>query len=97
MVVRVTTVQIHPDKFDEAIRVYQDSVVPAAQMQPGFRSTMLVTDRASGKGMAVTAFATMDDLQASEASGYYQEQVAKFGPFMASAPVRETYEVSVTA
>ena len=97
MYVRVTTVQIQPGKVDEAIRLYQESVVPAAQQQPGYRSTMLVTDRASGKGMAITVWATEAEMLASEASGYYSEQTAKFAPLLTAAPVREVYELSVTA
>ena len=97
MYARVTTVQIQPGKIDDAIRIYQDSVVPAVKQQAGFRSTMLITDRASGKGMAITDWATEADLQANEASGYYQEQLAKFAPILAAAPVREVYEVTVTA
>ncbi|MGO8949321.1 MAG: antibiotic biosynthesis monooxygenase family protein [Ktedonobacterales bacterium] len=97
MYARVTTVQIQPGKIDEAIRIYEDSVVPAAKQQAGFRNTMLITDRASGKGMAITVWATEADSQASEASGYYQEQLAKFAPILTAAPVREVYEVTVTA
>ena len=97
MYARVTTVQIQPGKIDEAIRIYQDSVVPAVKQQAGFRSTMLITDRASGKGMAITDWATEADLQANEASGYYQEQLAKFAPILTATPVREVYEVTVTA
>jgi quinol monooxygenase YgiN len=97
MQVRVTTVQIQPGRIDEAIRLYQDSVVPAAKQQRGYRSTMLVTDRMSGKGMAITVWESAADLQASEASGYYQEQVAKFAPLLTAAPVREAYELSVMA
>jgi hypothetical protein len=36
-------------------------------------------------------------MQASEASGYYQEQLAKFGPLISAAPVREAYEVTAMA
>ena len=54
MHVRVTSVQIQPGKVDDAIHLYEDSIVPAAKQQRGFRSTMLLTDRASGKGMAIT-------------------------------------------
>jgi heme-degrading monooxygenase HmoA len=97
MHVRVTAVQIQPGRMDEAIRIYQESVVPAAQQQRGYRSTMLLTDRASGKGMAITAWDSEADMQASEASGYYQEQLGKFAPLLAAPPTREVYELSVTA
>jgi quinol monooxygenase YgiN len=97
MYARVTTVQLAPDKVDEAIRIYQESVIPAAQQQQGYRSTLLVTDRASGKGMAITVWESLDALNASEASGYYQQQIAKFGPLLTAAPVREAYEVTAMA
>ena len=97
MHVRVTAVQIQPGRVDEAIRLYQESVVPAAKQQRGFRSTMLVTDRASGKGMSFTVWETEADLQASEVSGFYQEQVAKFAPLLTAPPAREVYELSVSA
>lgn len=97
MYARVTIVQVRTDAVDEAARVYNDSVVPAAKAQKGYVNTYLLTDNASGKGMAVTIWQTLDDLQASEASGYYQEQVAKFAPLLTAQPVREVYEVSVSA
>ena len=47
--------------------------------------------------MAITYWASEADLKANEASGYYQEQVAKFGALLAAQPVREVYEVSASA
>jgi hypothetical protein len=50
MHVRVTTIQLQPGKVDEAIRIYQESVIPAARQQAGFQSTTLLVDRAANKG-----------------------------------------------
>jgi len=97
MHVRVTTIQLQPGKVDEAVRICQESVVPAAKQQAGFQSTTLLIDRAANKGIAITYWASEADLMASEASGYYNEQVAKFGPLLAAAPVREAYEVATSA
>jgi quinol monooxygenase YgiN len=97
MHVRVTRVQIQPDKVDEAIRIYQESVVPAINQQAGFRSTQLINDRASGVGMAITVWESEAAMQASEANGFYQEQVAKFAPLLSSPPVREVFELTVSA
>lgn|GEM_PF-691994 len=97
MHVRVTTIQLQPGKVDEAIRIYQESVLPAAKQQAGFQSTTLLIDRAANKGMAITSWASEADLLASEASGYYQEQVAKFAPLFIAPPVREMYEVVASA
>jgi heme-degrading monooxygenase HmoA len=97
MYVRVTTIQLQPGKVDEAVRIYQESVIPAAKQQAGFQSTSLLVDRAANKGIALTYWASEADMKANEASGYYQEQVAKFGALLAAAPVREAYEVGASA
>jgi len=92
---RVVTVQVQPGKIDEAIRIYRDSVVPAAKQQKGFKGATLLTDSNTSKGISVTLWETEGDLNAGEASGYYQEQIAKFGGVFAMTPVREQFEVSV--
>jgi heme-degrading monooxygenase HmoA len=97
MFVRVTTITTPADRIDEAIRIYRDSVVPAFKQQPGYRSTMMLSDRASGKGMAISVWETQQALEASEASGFYREQVAKFAPLFSAPPVREVFELSVSA
>ncbi len=37
MYARVITVKIQPSNVDEAIRIYQDSAMPAAKKQKGFK------------------------------------------------------------
>jgi heme-degrading monooxygenase HmoA len=97
MFARVTTVQISPDKVVEATSIFQNSVLPAAKAQQGFRAGYMLTDAATGKGMAITMWDTLADLQANEASGFYQEQVAKFGSLFTAPPTREIYEVGAPA
>lgn len=97
MIARVTTVQVSPDKAAEAANIFQNSVLPAAKSQQGFRTGYMLTDATSGKGMSVTIWDSLADLQASEASGFYQEQVAKFGPLFTAPPIREIYEVGASA
>src|SRR5215210_7367254 len=94
---RVVSIQIQPGKTNEAVSIYQDSVVPAAKQQKGFKSALLLTDSTTGKGFSITLWETEADMTASEASGYYQAQIAKFGGVFAAPPVREQYEVSIQA
>jgi len=90
---RVITTMTKPEKIDDAVKVIQDSVLPAAQQQPGFKGLLLVTDRDSGKGYSLTLWETEDDMLAGEQSGYLQEQIAKVGPFLAGRPTTEHMEV----
>ena len=94
MYARVTTVQVHPDKLDEATTIFRDSVLPVAKTQRGFRTGYLLTDPAGGKGISVTIWDTLGDLQANDAPGFYQQQVAKFAPLFTAAPSMEMYEVA---
>jgi heme-degrading monooxygenase HmoA len=45
--------------------------------------------------MIVTLWETKEDMEAGERSGYYREQVGKFGGLLAGEVVREAYEVSI--
>jgi heme-degrading monooxygenase HmoA len=83
--------------MDETIKIYEDSVVPAAKSQKGFKKAYLLTDPKTGKGMSCTLWDSEEDAVANEQSGYYQEQVGKFKDFFTSPPVQEGYKVAVQA
>jgi heme-degrading monooxygenase HmoA len=97
MFARFTIVQMKEDKFDEAIKLYEDSVVPSAKPQKGFRGIYLFTDRKTGKGYSISLWDSEEDAVANEQSGYYKEQVGKFAEHFSAPPVQEGYEVSVQA
>jgi heme-degrading monooxygenase HmoA len=92
---RLMTGTTLPGKLDEAIGIYQDSILPAAKEQKGLKGIYLLTDPATNKFVSVTLWETEADMLAGEASGYLNEQIAKAGPTLAMPPVREAYEVSV--
>ena len=94
MYARIVIVQIQPGKTDEATRIFRDSVIPAARQQKGFKSLALLTDPGTGKGISIGFWETEADMKANETSGYFQEQLAKFGGLFVAPPVREAYEVS---
>ena len=94
---RVVTIQIQPGKMQEAIDLY-GGVVPAARGQKGFQGAYMMTDAGSGKALSITVWESEADMLAGESSsGYYQEQLAKFGSLMVGSPNLDHYEVSVDA
>ena len=92
---RVTMVQSQRGQQDELVQIYQESVVPAAERQAGFRGALLLSDPYSDKGISITLWESEAAMVAGETSGYYQEQIRKFGTLFAAPPNREHYEVSV--
>lgn len=98
MHVRVTTVQIQPAKLQEGIDLFKNSVVPSQKAQKGYQGSYLMTDASSGKGLAISLWDSEADMLAGESSsGYYQEQIAKFGSLLTAPPNMEHYELSVEA
>lgn len=93
---RVVTFQIRPGKMEGAIGIYRDLVAPALMRLHGFAGGSLLTDPVSGKGVMLTLWEREADLRALEASGWFQEEVARFQAVLGAPPSREHYEVSVT-
>jgi len=95
MFARLTIVQVKIDKLDETIKIFEDSVVPAAKSQKGARGAYLLTDRKTGKGISISLWDSEEDAIANEQSGYLQEQMAKFKDSFTAPPIKEGYEVVV--
>ena len=97
MYARVTLVQVRMDRQEEAVKMYEEGVVPAAKSQNGFKGCYLLSDPKTGKGISITLWETEDDANTNEQSGYYQQALAPFKDIFAAPPVREGYEVRVKA
>jgi heme-degrading monooxygenase HmoA len=94
MFARTTVMQGRPDSMSDAAKIFSESVIPAAKQQEGFKGAFFFTDAMSGKGMSVTLWESEEDLKAGESSGYFKEQIAKFGPLLAGPPTRDVFVVS---
>jgi heme-degrading monooxygenase HmoA len=94
---RVTTIQLQPGMTDRLEGIFNESVLPAARQQEGFRGGLLLASGSTGKAVLVSLWESEADLQAGESNGYYVEQVARLAGvgLFAGPPVRETYEVKL--
>ncbi|MGD8535872.1 MAG: antibiotic biosynthesis monooxygenase [Candidatus Aminicenantes bacterium] len=93
MFARLTTARISPDRIDEFVKRYKESVIPAAKQQKGYQGARIFVERKTGNGMVITFWESEEDAVANEENRYYQEQVAKFITFFKKPPIREGYEV----
>ncbi len=66
MFARVTTVQGPVDRLDEATRMIQEQVIPAARQMSGFRGGYWLGDRQTGKAIAVILWEDEEAVRASE-------------------------------
>ncbi len=91
---RVVSMEMLPINVGEAVRIYQDRVVPAAREQEGFRGAFMLTDPGTGEGLSISLWNSEEDMHASEASGFYHRKLSELEAFFISTPVRKHYEVS---
>jgi hypothetical protein len=94
MVARVTHVKVKPEDVEEAVRLFDDAVVPAAEQEEGFLGALLLT-RADGRALVLDLCDTVEHMRANERSGIYQTEVAKFADKFVDRPGREFYDVAV--
>ena len=95
MFARLTSAHIKIERIDEFIKLYKESIVPAAKSQRGYRGAYLLVDRETGKRISITLWNSEEDAIANEKSRYYQEQIAKSIILYTTPPIREGYEVVV--
>jgi heme-degrading monooxygenase HmoA len=98
MVARVTLAEIDPVRQSpqQAITVFEDSIVPALREQDGYVGCyVLLSDE--GKVLVLTFWESDEKARASRVSGFYQAQIEKLSDFVffRSSPGREGYDIVV--
>ena len=66
---RVTTLEVPPDRMDDATRHVREQVLPLIQQQEGFKGFIALADRQSGKAIGVSLWESEQAMQASEEVG----------------------------
>jgi len=94
MFARLVLFQWQNNMIDEAIRIYQEEVTPARKIRKGSCGGYFLTDRKTGKGVAITLWDSEEDILETEEEGFFKEQLDKFKDCLATTPIREIYEVS---
>jgi len=91
MYARFTELTIDPKKREQAETI-AESIFTAARQQKGFKGVSFCLDR-TGEGVFLSLWESKEALQANEASGYYQEQVAKLKDVLTRPTTRHVGEV----
>ena len=99
MFARLVIAEITMGKLDEALKLYEDSVLPATKSQKGYRGAYFLVDDKTGKVIAITLWNSEADTAAqewvTEERGHYKEQLAKFKDYFVGTPIREGYDVKI--
>jgi heme-degrading monooxygenase HmoA len=66
MHVRITTLQMQPDKIDDAVAGLEQNDIPMFKGLDGFKGFTLAVDRSSGKAIANSYWESEEAMKASE-------------------------------
>ena len=97
MYAQVSRIQIQKGKIEEAIIIFESSVLPLVRQQKGFKKFFLLVDRIANQVIVTNLWENEADITGLLESGFYQEQVAKFAAIFDGGPERNVYEVAVEA
>ena len=93
MYARVTTFHLNVKSMEDATKVYEESIIPAAKKQAGFRNAFFLTNRNAGKFVSITIWENLDFAMKNQKSGYYQEQIDKLEQYQVVNPEVEGFTV----
>lgn len=95
MFARHVTTYVRLDKWAEALRLFEEGVIPEGKAQEGYRGIYLLSNRETGKMVSITLWDSQEAARANEASGYYRRQVERFNGLLTTPPVKDEYEVTI--
>ena len=93
MYARVTTFNLDISRRQEAVEIYKNSIIPAAEKQEGFRSACFFVNKNAGKFVSITMWESMDNAVANQKSGYFQDQIDKLSHLQVVVPEIEGFDV----
>lgn len=92
---RVMTLKVREGKIDEVVRVIRESVLPRAEMQPGFLGFVVTSDREARKIVGATYWGTEAEMLANEGGEYFQEGIGRVIALLSGPPVVEHHRVEL--
>lgn len=95
MYVSLVTATVKPGQVDEAIRIWQEQVMPTVKQIPGIKAGRFLVDRSTNTAVSSATYDTEAEAQAAGASPEYRQAVSSLLSVITAPPQRAIYEVVV--
>ena len=95
MFVDVTQWEVRPERWDEALALFRERVVPAFEAQPGFFRVLHIGDGLSGKGMTLAFWQSEAHARTFERTGRLAGALEPFAGLFTAPPRGAGYPVLV--
>ena len=90
---RVISMRIRPGKMDQAIRIFQRSIIPEVKKQHGNLGFFVMENRELNELLVMSHWETERDMLASERNDSVDQQIAKLSTVLGEPPTGATYEL----
>jgi hypothetical protein len=92
---RALTLPIAGEQLDEALAMYNESVLPELKQQPGFQGVFWFADRSAGNGLGLSLWTSAEAMRAADEPGeFFPNAAGTLAVFFQAQPVVEYYTVS---
>jgi heme-degrading monooxygenase HmoA len=95
MYARVTTIQMNPERLDEAVAQVEEQDLPTWKSLDGFRGFTLVLNRSTGEVVGISYWDSREQMEASEEAVLDSRRRAAETGGASSEPAVERYEVAL--
>jgi hypothetical protein len=93
MYARMNTARWNPERYEEAMDLTRDTIIPAYQEHPGFEGYILLTEPGGDKGVAITMWDTEENMESS--TEIARRMTGELKGILAEPPLTENYEVTI--
>jgi hypothetical protein len=96
MHVRVSTMRVLEDQFDRILSFHRESMIPATEMQAGFRGGVTITDRSASKIVTASWWDSRARMEYTGRCAHLPEQISNLVHYLADVPETEDYQLDTT-
>lgn len=96
MYASVLTGKAKPDRLDDVVHFYKESILPAMKEQTGFKSAILLCNHDTRQLMVISLWESLTNLLAAEAGAYLQAQFREMRMVLERPLVTEHYVVNTS-
>lgn len=93
MYARITTAQARPGGVDEALRIWDEQVMPQLTRQRGYKGYQTCANRDGNKMLTLTYWETREDAERTLNSDWMRQILGLFANVFAAPPTQEHYAV----
>jgi hypothetical protein len=93
MRVRISTMQVLEGKFDRVLHFSRNALLPATEMQPGFRGGMLMNNRDESTIVTATWWNSQERMEETARCAHLPEEITELARYLAGSPTVEHYRL----